>query len=1247
MLPPFFLEKGAGVKNVLKSIAGATLLALLLIEYMPRVIAQATATIVGMVEDTQGAVVPSADVTLTSETRGTTFKGSSTATGNFIFPSIPGDTYKITVTMTGFKKVERTGIQAVPGDTVAVPAITLEVGGVNETVEVSAEAPLVQAATGERSAVVEQEALQNVPVSGTFFAQMVALTPGVNSTSSNGPTRDDNTGNVARTNYMLDGVTSVNTGGNQPGINLNYDSVAEVKVLTNSYQAEYGRSSGLQVIGITKSGTDQFHGSLYDYDQHSGWNANAWANTENGVPRPYSLTRFWGGTLGGPVGKPGRTHKLFWFISEQVQPSTTGGTVNYFRVPSVLERQGNFSQTTDNNGKLFNTITDPLANAPCSATNTAGCFGSGGVLGVIPPSRLSAVGLAILNQYPMPNVNGLNYNLETTAPRVTLTNFQSVMRGDWNESEKLRISGKYAGQNTNVVPLAGSIPGFNDRVTEFPALIVPSMTVVYTFSPTFLFEGSVGYTRGNQLGSEPIDAAANRCNTPGSALCNFPFLYPDSLNVPKGSYQEKVLLGENAPYYKNGVLLLQPDYTWGSRIANPPPNNNYPPFVNWQYTVDANLALTKIWGRHTFKAGYALQNSMKVQNLGTQTLGVLPIEGALNFGQNSNNPLDTGFGYSNAALGVFQSYAQQSALTEGRYVYHSNDFYIEDNWKVTKKLTLDMGMRFVHNGPQYDSREQLSNFFPNLWQASQAPQLFVPGCTVMNQNPCASANRVAVNPVTGASLGPGSSAIIGDIVPNTGNLLNGIVQAGKGINKANYSEPFLVFGPRFGAAYSLSQKIVLRGAIGMFYDRPQGDAIYGQIGNPPTGQAATVYNSTLQAVAAGAASAYQAPPQLVVYNYNANIPSSFQFNFGSQFVLPWASLVDVSYVQSDNYNTVAWGTIGTPTGYNPLDLNAPDLGTAYLPQYQDPTLGTSTIAGATALTTNLLRPYRGFGAIYDTWPRYNDLYSAIQASYKRQYGHGITAGFNYALGLRNTGNMLSPPILTHSSSGAVSFSPVYTQNNSVIDNVGFRRSTLKGYLVYELPKVTNLPKAAAYVVNGWQLSTVYTGGTGAPYDVTYTYATNGANVNLTGSPQYFARIKVGSNPGSGCGASQYSQINASAFRGPTYNSVGNESGSGLFNYCFNNTFDMALQRSFRLFSEQRQFSIRLDAFNVFNKVVINAVNTTMQLASPAAPSVITNNQFNADGSLNMARVTPLNAGFGGATGAQPMRTLQVTLRFTF
>jgi hypothetical protein len=1042
---------------------------------------------------------------------------------------------------------------------------------------------------------------------------------------------------------MLDGVTSVNTGGNQPGINLNFDSVAEVKVLTNAYQAEYGRSSGLQVVGVTKSGTDHFHGSLYDFELNSKWNTNSWANMGNGLPKAVASSRYWGGSIGGPVGRPSKQNKLFFFVSEQIQPSTTGGSVNYFRVPTLQERQGNFSQTTDQNGQVFNLIKDPQSNLPCSSTSAGGCFADGGVLGAIPASRLYPIGLAILSQYPAPNIQGLNYNLKTVAPNVTQTNFQTVARADYNLSSRVRISGKYAGQNATIVPVAGSIPGYNDRVTEYPALIVPSITVDFIINPTTILEATAGYTRGNQLGSVAIDSVANRCNV---GLCNFPELFPNAENVPAGSYQAKVLAGSNAPYYKNGQVLLAPDYSWGSRIANAPPNNNYPPFVNWQYTADTNIAITKVWGVHTFKAGFSSQDSMKVQNLGTQEAGTLPIEGALSFANNSNNPLDTGFGYANAAIGVFNSYGQQNALVEGRYVYHNNDFYVQDNWKVNSKLTLDLGLRFVHNGQQYDSREQEANFFPNLWQASQAPLLFVPGCSI-SAVVCPGTDRVAINPATLQSLGAGSSAAIGAIVPGTGSLTNGIVQAGKGIDKANYTEPFLALGPRIGVAYSpFGSHIVIRGALGLFYDRPQGDAIFGQTGNPPVGQASTVYNSTLQQVASGSATQFQAPPQLGIYNYNSGLPSSLQFNIGTQVVLPWASLLDVSFVQDYNYNNIAFGAIGTPSGQNPIDLNAPDIGTAYLAQYQDSTLGPAAVPGASALPTNLLRPYRGLGAIIDTWPRFHDLYRAIDSSYKHQYRHGLSAGFNYTLGLGNSGNMLSQQIFVHNGS-AIALSPQQSMNDSLINNIGFRRNTLKGYAVWDLPKVSSLPKIAGAVLNGWQLSVVYTGGTGAPYDVTYSYASNGGNVNLTGSPDYTARIKLVGNPGSGCSSNPYAQFNVNAFAGPTYNSVGNESGSSLLHQCFNNTTDLAILRSFKLFSEQRRFSFRLQAFNVFNTVVINGVNTTMQLASPASPSAITNNQYNSDGSLNTARLTPATSGFGAATSAQNMRSVEAQLRFTF
>ena len=240
--------------------------------------AQATATVAGTVKDTQGGIVPGAAIILVSQGRGTTFEGLSGATGDFIITNVPGDSYTIRVTMRGFKTLERTGVAVSPGDRVAVGTMTVEVGDLAETVEVSADTPILQTQTGERSYTVSKEAVDNLPVIGRFFGQFVALTPGVFAASSNRPARLDNVnGNSARTNYMLDGVSSINTGGNQPGIELNLDSIAEVKVLTNAYQAEYGRSSGIQVVGVTRSGTNQFHGSIFDLGRRSGWNANSWA----------------------------------------------------------------------------------------------------------------------------------------------------------------------------------------------------------------------------------------------------------------------------------------------------------------------------------------------------------------------------------------------------------------------------------------------------------------------------------------------------------------------------------------------------------------------------------------------------------------------------------------------------------------------------------------------------------------------------------------------------------------------------------------------------------------------------------------------------------------------------------------------------------------------------------------------------------------------------------------------------------
>ena len=236
---------------------------------------------------------------------------------------------------------------------------------------------MIQAQTGERSFTVAKEQVENLPMTRRIFRTVRHAGAGRRRQRTNRFARLDG----ARTNYMLDGISSVNTGGNQPGLELNADAIAEVKVVSSAYQAEYGRSTGIQISGVTKSGTNQFRGSVYDIERNSDWNSNSWANIRNGNPKAVAKQRDWGYTIGGPVGKPGGKNNLFFFYSEQFSPRTIGGAVNRFRVPTLLERQGDFSQTTDNTGALFNLIRDPSTDSAVhggrhttAVSRTAACW---------------------------------------------------------------------------------------------------------------------------------------------------------------------------------------------------------------------------------------------------------------------------------------------------------------------------------------------------------------------------------------------------------------------------------------------------------------------------------------------------------------------------------------------------------------------------------------------------------------------------------------------------------------------------------------------------------------------------------------------------------------------------------------------------------------------------------------------------------------------------------------------------------
>jgi hypothetical protein len=1227
--PPHFQRAAATVLALVLCLCGAVL---------PAAAQVATGNVAGTIKDAQGGVLPGATVTLLSETRGTSLDTATNANGDFVFVNVAGDTYTVKVTMDGFKTLERKGVPVSAGDRVALGTMTVELGALSETVVVSGEAPLIQSRSGERSFTATTEAIENLPVSSRNWTSMVALAPGVVGTTR--------LGGAGNNNFQLDGISTMDTGSNGQMLSLNTDAIAEVKVVTQGYSAEYGRASGLQISGITKSGSNQFRGSAFDIKRDSKWNSNSWANDRNGNPKAVSQQTDWGYTIGGPVGKPGKANKLFFFYAEQFSPRTSGGgNPTRFRVPTALERAGDFSQSVDNTNAPANLIRDSTTGLACTATVTAGCFQDGGSLGKIPASRLYPLGLNILNLWPLPNASGLGYNYENTPPIDKRSSHQPTLRFDYQASSKLRVTGKYAGQRGTVKNMAGSIPGFNDTLNPFPFITNYSATADYALG-SMVLEGTWGFIR-NQLGSPIVTDKMNRCNV---GLCDIPFLYPNFGVVPTAGYQQQILSRMNVPYLVNNTLMLMPQYSWGTKIANPPPNLLYPAYTNINRTNDVSISATKVKSSHTIKAGFFSTHSFKAQNLGVAA-GSNPFQGAISFANDTNNPLDAGFGFANAALGIFSSYGQQSKIVDGVYVYYNLEGYVQDNWKVNSRLTLDYGLRVTNQRPQYDKLLQASNFFVDKWTRANAPLLYVAACPG-NANPCATANRQAMNPATGAFLGAGSSPAIGTIVPGVGNPLNGIIQNGKGIATENYIWPALVFGPRFGAAYDLrgDQRMVVRGSLGLFFDRPDGDSIYGQIGNPPTSTSTTLRYATLQSIStAGLSTA--APSQLQIFQYDAKIPSTTQWNVGVQMQLPSAMAADVSYVGNHGFNLLQ-NLRGTQAV---MDLNAPDFGAAYLSQNQDPTQATSPVPGATALLPDQLRPYTGYSAIFEFAPIFHSTYHSVQASLNRRMRHGLQFGANYTYSISFHGNagvtgggLGLGQRLQHNTDGTYSVRADQAAYEKLNQNMGNRPHVIKMNAIWALPRLSGeslAVKAAGYVVNNWQLSGVLTAGSGAPYDATFSYNANGAPINLTGSPSYNGRIVIAGDPGKGCSSNQYKQFNTAAFSGPTYSSLGLESGRNTLLGCPDHTVDLAIARNFPL-GGSRQAQFRIDLFNAFNAVVFNAFATQLQLNSPTDQTV-RNPQFNPDGTLTPMRLTPQNAGFGAVTGAQAMRTAQVQLRFQF
>jgi hypothetical protein len=1173
-----------------------------------------SASVSGAIQDAQGGILPGVTVTLTSRTQGNTLTTTTDNEGRFVFPIVRPDTYSLQATLQGFKALERTNLVVNANDRLATGTLTMEVGQMTEEVSVTSRVTELQSTSGERSFALESEALKNIANNGRALFNFATLVPGALQQGTGGSeigALDGLTVNGQRpnsNNITIDGVANIDTGNNGGNMaTTNIDAVAEFKILTNSYQAEYGRAVGGQLQVVTKSGSRDFHGSGYWYGRRSGWNANTWTN-KRVTPEiePAKTSRNDSGyTIGGPVFIPGgfneNRRKLFFFWSQEFQRRTDPANERQARVPTALERRGDFSQSVDESGNPFPFIRDFTTGLPCSASNTSGCFQDGGVIGRIPANRLYTPGLAILDIYPQSNFSGgagLNFTSQNpnSSPRR-----EDLLRMDFQATDAWRVTGRYMKNKEDILQAYGTTwAGNGSDQLPTPVLFVHPgsnymLSATGIVNPTTSLELSWGRA-ANSLNYELQLEKLFRSNAGVSAL---PLLFPEAVQadyVPEFQFR-------------------------GGRTANAGQyQTDRGPFTNENITHDVIANLTKVWGSHASKVGFYFQHSFKPQSI------FASFNSRINFFDNANNPFDSGYGYANAATGVFNTYSQASKFAIPEWRYKNYEFYVQDNWKPNSRLTLDYGVRFYYLTPQWDTTLQASNFLPERFDPSSDARLFTPVC--IGASPCANTpNRRGMDPaliaagVTPTMANTVEERLIGRLTPGS-NRFNGAFQAGQGIEEELQDGPAFRASPRLGVVYDLTGRgvTIMRGGFGIFYDRPQGNQVFDMIANAPGVLVSELQFGRLQDLTAAAGD----PVPTLSLNPSAfdfKPPRVNQWNVGIQHKVWREVILDVAYVGSKSTDLL-----------RQVQINAVPFGATLAPENQDPTRPPAAQLGSSALPNDFLRPFQGYGGIrmwdYSGYANYH----ALQTTVTRRFDAGFMfSGFyvwSKALGINSTDFSAGVPNLTEEQTKRLDYSYLdYDRPHNFVVN-----------FIYQTPTVTS-GKALGLLANDWQISGVYRWTSGRPYGVGFSIPDIGA-ANLTGTDgNPNARIVLTCDPGRGWSADPYRQLDASCFAPPQPGSDGAESARFFVRAPPINNLDLSLSKNFAVVRGTR-FEIRLDVFNALNHTQFTGVNATANFAS-LTDRTITNLPFDASGNL----VRP--NGFGAINGVAPPRTLQLVTRITF
>lgn len=1139
-----------------------TLLAFLLTGALTLSAQTISGSISGSVVDSTGNVIPAAAVKLISERTGEERSTTTNETGDFLFPALQPGSYTVAVEVSGFKPLKKTGNSLSAAERLSVGNLALTIGAVSESVTIEAQAVTVQTSSTEHSALIGARQLEQVSIRGRDVVSMLRILPGVaqqTDTEFLGGSFGTQSPNIqgTRSNWnslQVDGVTGNDLG--SPGTfssPINMDAIGEVKVLMNNYQAEYGRNGASSINIVTKSGSREYHGTAYWFKRHESWNANDFFSNRNGVQRPIYRYSTIGATLGGPIplGK-GLKEKAFFFYSFERSWVKNPQAVRQVTVPTALERAGNFSETVDLSNRII-PIRDPLTNA--NFPNN-----------VIPASRLSANGRAMLNIFPLPNqlnraITGGNFNYQFQEAIDQPRNqhlFRIDLKPTSKDSVNFRGSTWFADSIGYAVAAGSSNWGLIQQKYTFTDNGIV-MNWARILSNRTVNEFTFGVRHSVEDGPPLNDTELKNVLRADRGLSTLGQFYP--ANNPLG-----VIPQANYGGVPNAAAI-----TYDGRF----------PLRGADTAFNISNNTTHTLGAHTFKAGIAIE---RVRNYeGEQgTYG-----GSFAFGRDVNNPFDSNYAYSNAVLGNFANYSESQSRPSNEGRKTTMGWFVQDTWKINRKLTMDIGMRFVWFNQWYHNRQQASAWDFSLFDRAQIPTLYAPVSTPQG--------RRAVNPRNGEIL---PAVFIGAFVPNSGNPFNGAVVA----SNTSYPRGFrdqapVLYEPRFGIAYDPfgDGKTAIRTGFGIFHNTVA-PGVRGFSQNPPTQQTPTVYYGSLDSYLSSTGVLF--PNNTSTFEKKAVTPSMYNFTFGVQRDIGKGTVLEVTYV----------GNVGRHLQVS-RNINTVPYGARYLSANADPS------NPATPLLDNFFRPFPGWGNIsYNEFSSTSN-YNSGQITLNRRFARGLSISVAYtyskAMGYANS-----------DGDGIAQFRDLRVWNYGKL-SFDQTHMFVTNY-IWDLPRGSRmLPnKMGRLVLDGWQVSGITTFASGTPSGVGFSTVDT---VDLSGGGDG-NRINVTGKAQLGRGDRTFSKFfDTSVFARPARGDFGNAP-KDVFRLPGTANWDISFFKTIPMFSEKKSLQIRWEMYNAFNHTQFTAVDSTAR--------------FDANGAQ-------VNTRFGEVTGTRAPRRMQASLRFRF